>query len=80
MGGAAANGASGFKLVGTLVGALARSRVLATGMGAYGASMSVYTHFLTRGRDVVYPKDTSMIIGLGPRDQHPESSKPEAEQ
>jgi hypothetical protein len=66
LGGSAAKGASGFKLAGTLVGALARSRVLATGMGAYGASMSVYSHFLTRGRDVVYPRDTAMVIGLGP--------------
>jgi hypothetical protein len=73
VGGSAAKGASGFKLVGTLVGALAHSRVLATGMGAYGASMSVYSHFLNRGRDVVYPKDTSMIIGLGPRDEHLQS-------
>jgi hypothetical protein len=30
--------------------------------------MSVYAHFLARGRDVVYPKDMSMVIGLGTRD------------
>jgi len=73
VGGAAAKGASGFKLAGTVVGALAHSRALAAGMGVYGASMSVYSHFLTRGRDVVYPKDTTMIIGLGPGDEHPQS-------
>ena len=27
--------------------------------------MSVYSHFLARGRDVIYPKDMSMLIGLG---------------
>ena len=80
VGGSAAKGASGFRLVGTLVGALAHSRVLAAGMGAYGASMSVYSHFLSRGRDVVYPKDTSMIIGLGPGDEHPQSGGPATEQ
>jgi len=65
VGGAAASGASGFKAVGLIVGALAHSRALGTGMGVYGASMSIYSHFLSRGRDVVYPKDMSMLIGLG---------------
>jgi hypothetical protein len=36
-------------------------------MGAYGASVSVYSHFLSRGRDVVFPKNTSMEIGFGGR-------------
>jgi hypothetical protein len=67
MGGGAANGASGFKLVGTLVGAFAHSRVVASGFGFYGAGMSVYSHFLARGRDVVYPKDMSMVLDLGTR-------------
>ncbi len=66
-GGAAANGASGFKAVGMILGAVSHSRALATGMGIYGASLSVYSRFLTRGRDVIYPKDMSMIIGLGGR-------------
>jgi hypothetical protein len=64
----AANGASGFKLIGTLVGVLARSRVVTSGLGFYGAGMSVYSHFLARGRDVVYPKDMSMLIGLDTRE------------
>jgi len=63
----AANGASGFRLLGTIVGAFAHSRVVASGFGFYGAAMSVYSHFLARGRDVVYPKDMSMMIGLGTR-------------
>lgn len=67
----AANGASGFGFVGSIVGALAHSRVVAQGFGFYGAAMSVYSHFLARGRDVVYPKDMSMVIGLGTRDPHP---------
>jgi len=33
----------------------------------YGAAFSVYAHFLTRGRDVIYPKDMSMLVSLGGR-------------
>jgi len=73
-GAGAANGASGFGLLGTIVGALAHSRVVASGFGVYGAAMSVYAHFLARGRDVVYPKDMSMVIGLGTRDTRPASA------
>jgi hypothetical protein len=68
MGGGAARGASGFKLVGTIVAAFAHSRVVTSGFGFYGAGMSVYSHFLARGRDVVYPKDMSMVIDLGTRE------------
>jgi hypothetical protein len=64
----ALNGASGFKLIGTLVGALAHSRMVSSGLGFYGAGMSVYSHFLTRGREVVYPKDMSMVVGFGKRE------------
>jgi len=74
LGGSAANGASGFRFVGMVVGALARSRVVATGFGAYGAATSIYYHFLARGRDVVYPKDMAMVIGLGTRQSKPSAS------
>jgi hypothetical protein len=68
VGGGAANGASGFRLIGTVVGTLARSRAVSSAFGFYGAGVSVYSHFLARGRDVVYPKDMSMVIGLGTHD------------
>ena len=67
-GGSAANGASGFRFVGMIVGLAAHSRVVSAGFGSYGAAMSMYYHFLARGRDVVYPKDMAMVIGLGTRD------------
>jgi hypothetical protein len=70
-GGGAASGASGFKLVGMVVGIAAHSRVVSAGFGSYGAAMSIYYHFLARGRDVVYPKDMAMVIGLGTRDDKP---------
>jgi hypothetical protein len=71
VGSGAANGASGFRFLGTIVGAFAHSRVVASGFGFYGAAMSVYSHFLARGRDVVYPKDMSMMIGMGTKEKQP---------
>jgi hypothetical protein len=41
---------------------------VSAGFGSYGAALSIYYHFLARGRDVVYPKDMPMLIGLGTRD------------
>jgi hypothetical protein len=67
-GNGAANGASGFKLLGMAIALGANSRVLRAGLGSYGAALSIYYHFLARGRDVVYPKDMAMVIGLGTRD------------
>jgi hypothetical protein len=63
----ATGGLGGFKLVGMVVGAVARSRAFGTTMGAYGAAASVYTHFISRGREVEFPKNTAMQIGIGTR-------------
>ena len=62
-----AGGAAGFKAVGIVLGTLVRSRAFGYSMGAYGAGMSVYTNFIARGHDVVFPKDTGMAIGIGTR-------------
>jgi len=62
-------GAGGFKLVGMVLGATVKSRAFGYSMGAYGAGMSVYTHFISRGREVVFPKDTAMDIGVATRPQ-----------
>ena len=66
-GSSAANGASGFRFVGMIVGLAAHTRLVSAGFGSYGAAMSIYYRFLARGRDVVYPKDMAMVIGLGTR-------------
>ncbi|MBZ5666443.1 MAG: hypothetical protein LAO30_17750 [Acidobacteriia bacterium] len=63
----AAGGLGGFKLVGMVVGAVARSRAFGTTMGAYGAAASIYTHFMARGHEVEFPKNTAMQIGIGTR-------------
>ena len=62
-----AGGANAFKLVGMALGLAVRSRALGYAMGAYGAGMSVYSHFISRGTEVVFPKNTSMEIGVGTR-------------
>jgi hypothetical protein len=74
----AAQGASGFRLVGTVLSLTARSPAFSAGLGAYGAATSIYYHFLARGRDVVYPKDMAMIVGLGTRDSKPKQPIPPA--
>jgi hypothetical protein len=62
-----AGGVGGFKLVGIVVGLVARSQPLGIAMGALGAGRSVYIHFIARGRDVVFPENTAMEIGIGVR-------------
>lgn len=62
-----AGGVSGFKIVGMALGLTVRSRALGYTMGAYGAGMALYSHFIARGREVVFPKNTAMEIGIGTR-------------
>lgn len=66
-------GASGFGLAGTLIGLVSKSNAVSIIFSAYGASTSIYTNFLSRGRNVVLPKDAPLEIGLGTT--HPGSSK-----
>jgi hypothetical protein len=60
-----AAGESGFRLTGAVLGLAVKSTPVSMAFGAYGASMSVYSNFLSRGKDVVLPKDTPMEIGFG---------------
>jgi hypothetical protein len=62
-----AGGINGFKLVGMALGFTVHSRALGYAMGAYGAGMSVYSNFIAKGREVVFPKNTAMEIGVGMR-------------
>lgn len=55
-------GGSGFKLVGAILSMTTDSKTFSSAMGFYGAGMSVYSHFLSRGKDVVFPKDTPLEI------------------
>ncbi len=67
-GGRAAGGAGGFKLIGIALGLAIHSQALGRAMGVYGAGMSVYSNFLVRGREVVFPKNTAMDIGIAQHD------------
>jgi hypothetical protein len=60
-----AAGGSGFRLVGALISLGAKSQPVSIALGAYGASSSVYTNFLSRGHEVIFPKDTPLEIGFG---------------
>lgn len=71
-----AGGAGGFRLVGIAVGILVHSQPLGMAMGAYGASLSVYRHFIARGRDLVFPKNTAMEISIGTRASAPAPGSP----
>jgi hypothetical protein len=60
-----AAGGSGFRLTGALLSLVAKSTPVSMAIGAYGASASIYANFLSRGHDVVLPKDTPLEIGFG---------------
>ena len=65
--GGVGGGAAGFKLVGIVISAAVKSQPLGMAMGAYGASRSMYSHFIARGNEVVFPKHTAMEIRFGSR-------------
>jgi len=71
----AAGGATGFKLVGIALGLSVHSTALGMAMGALGGARSIYTNFIARGRDVAFPKNTAMQIGVGVRESRPKPSK-----
>ncbi len=58
-------GAAGSRFSGSLIALAARSQPVSLAFAAYGAGNSVYYNFLSRGRDVVFAKDTPMEIGFG---------------
>jgi len=69
--GPTAGGATGFKLIGLIVGIAFRSHTYGILMSAYGGSRSIYNNFLGKGREIVFPKDTVMEIGFGSRTSLP---------
>jgi hypothetical protein len=67
-----AAGGSGFRLTGALLSLVAKSTPVSMAIGAYGAYASIYANFLSRGHDVVLPKDTALEIGFGPPHAKPQ--------
>ncbi|HUO33879.1 MAG TPA: hypothetical protein VMU43_02700 [Candidatus Acidoferrum sp.] len=66
-----AGGAAGFKLIGIAVGLATRSQVFGMAMGAFGSARSIYSNFIARGHDVVFPKNTVMEVGIATRQPMP---------
>ena len=67
-GGATVRGGASLGFVGAVASLLAHSRPVSAGFAFYGAGWSVYTHFVARGVDVVFPKNTPMEIRFGTHD------------
>jgi len=65
--GPVAGGATGYKLIGIIVGAAYQNHTYAILMSAYGGGSSIYRNFLARGREIVFPKNTAIDIGFGNR-------------
>jgi hypothetical protein len=74
--GPAAGGAVAFRLVGIIVGLAVRSHTLAILMSAYGGSRSIYMNFFSRGRNITFPRYTTMDIGIGSRTEAPMPTGP----
>jgi len=58
-------GYAGTRLTGALIGMAVRSAPLSIAFGAYGSGNTIYRNFLSRGHDVVFPKDTPLEVGFG---------------
>jgi hypothetical protein len=69
-------GTSGFGFAGGLISLAAKSTPVSIAFAAYGASESIYANFISRGHEVVFPKDTPMEIGLGNPRSLPVPAKP----
>jgi hypothetical protein len=70
-----AGGVNGFKVVGMVLGLAVHSRALGYTMGGYGAGISIYSHFIARGNEVVFPKNTAMDIEVATRKETAEQPR-----
>jgi hypothetical protein len=66
--GAGIRGGLSLGFAGAVAAMLARSRPVSAGFAFYGAGWAVYSHFVARGVDVVFPKNTPMEIRFGTHD------------
>ena len=59
-------GISGSRVAGSLISLAARSQPVSLAFGALGATQSVYSNFLARGKEVTLPQNTPLEIGFAP--------------
>ena len=74
--GSAATGSNGLGFVGRIVGIASGTRDVAAGIGFYGTALSVYDHWIAKGKDVVFVKDTRLEITANPSRESMISSPP----
>ena len=72
-------GAAAFRLAGAVAGAVVRSQSFSLWMGLFGAGRSVYSNFISRGREVTFPKGTAMEIGFWLTENCVDSPQPDPE-
>ncbi|MDQ2835494.1 MAG: hypothetical protein M3Y50_17485, partial [Acidobacteriota bacterium] len=58
----AVGGAAGLGLVGTIIGLSGASPNVAAGIGSYGAMLAVYDRWIARGKKIVFPRDTRIVV------------------
>jgi hypothetical protein len=64
--GHAATSSNGFGLLGRVIAISTGSRVFGGTIGMMSAGRSFYSHYLARGKDVVFPHNTEIQVDLGP--------------
>src|SRR5437899_11585561 len=69
-------GVSGSRVAGSLISLAAHSQPVSMAFGALGASQSIYSNFLSRGKDVTLPENTPLEIGFAPARQDGKKSAP----
>jgi type IV secretory pathway VirB10-like protein len=69
-------GISGSRVAGSLISLAARSQPVSLAFGALGATQSVYSNFLSRGKDVDLQQNTPLEIGFAPPHDDPKKAAP----
>lgn len=60
-------GANGFGLAGNLIALATGSAKVSAGIGAYGTAASLYRRWIAHGNDVVFAKNTRIVVEATPR-------------
>ncbi len=55
-------GAAGLGLIGTIIGVSGVSPNAVAGIGYYGAALAVYDRWIARGKKVIFPLDTRIVV------------------
>jgi hypothetical protein len=71
-------GISGSRVAGSLISLAVHSQPVSLAFGALGASQSVYSNFLSRGKDVDLAQNTPLEIGFAPPHDDAKKSQPPA--